>query len=167
MDGLDQNILRHLMHNAHMTNSKLAKRIGLSESATLERVRRLESSGVIEGYTVRVEPAQVDRGLELFVAFTLHNQSNEALRHFETAMREMEEVLTCAQTLGRFDFIAHIAVRDASELSRFINQKLIPLGCIERMESMTVLNMLKRNCPPLPPLPEAPVESEKEFIFAQ
>lgn len=139
------------MEDGRLSNSKLAKGIGLSESATLERVRRLEAAGVIQGYSVRVAPASVGRNLELFMTFTLKNQSLEEIQRFEALIQDMDEVLTCAQTLGRADFMAHIAVEDVNALSAFINHKLLPLGCIERMESMTILNMLKRYNPPYPP----------------
>ena len=151
MDATDRAILRELMLDGHLTNNKLAKRIGLSDSATLERVRRLEGAGTIQGYSAKVEPAVVGRNLELFMTFTLNNQSQKEIRRFETLIQEMDEVLNCAQVLGRFDFLAHVAVKDVAELSSFINTKLLPLGCIERVESMTVLNMLKRGHPPLPP----------------
>lgn len=148
MDKTDQKILRYLMKDGKTTNSKLAKKIGMSESATLERVRRLEASRIIEGYTIQVSPANVSRGLELFVSLTL--KSMDYMRDFEKAIIEMDEVLTIAQTLGPSDFLAHVAVKDVAELSTFVNEKLIPLGYIERIESMTVLHMLKRNFPPVP-----------------
>lgn len=148
MDAIDQNILRHLMLDGHLTNSKLAKLIGMSESATLERVRRLEASHIIEGYTIQVDPAKVGRGLELFMTVTLRDLN--AMKQFEFTVSQMDEVLTCAQTLGRFDFLLHVAVKDVEELSTFVNEKLIPLGNIERVESMTVLNMIKRSYPPVP-----------------
>jgi Lrp/AsnC family leucine-responsive transcriptional regulator len=148
MDAIDQNILRHLMLDAHLTNSKLAKLIGMSESATLERVRRLEAAGVIEGYTIKVAPALVGRGLELFMTVTLKNLGH--MSEFEEAVCQMEEVLTCAQTLGRCDFLVHVAVKDVAELSTFVNDKLIPLGNIDRVESLTVLSMPKRYHPPIP-----------------
>jgi DNA-binding Lrp family transcriptional regulator len=69
-------------------------------------------------------------------------------------MQDLDEVLSCAQVLGRFDFVAHIAVRDIEALQQFINNKLIPLGSIARMESLTVLKMVKRIHQP------TPVESE-------
>lgn len=143
------------MQDGRLSNSKLAKLIGLSESATLERVRRLESTEIIQGYTAQVEPAKVGRKLELFMTFTLRNQNQDEIRRFEATIQAMDEVLTCAQTLGRADFLAHVAVADIQALSDFINLKLMPLGCIERVESMTVLNMLKRSFPPLPRLEEA------------
>ena len=150
MDHIDTKILRILMADGHTTNARLAKTVGLSESATLERVRRLETAGVIQGYMALVEPGRVDRGLEVFMTFSLQNQSVNEVARFMEAMSSMNEVLTCAQTLGRFDFVAHVAVKDVPALERFINQKLVPLGGINRMESFTILKMVKRFHPPLP-----------------
>ena len=150
MDQIDAKILRSLMKQGRMTNARLAREVGLSESATLERVRRLETTGVIRGYSALVEPGRVGRALEVFMTFSLKNQKVEEVERFVVAMSEMDEVLSSAQTLGRFDFIAHVAVRDVASLENFINEKLIPLGIIDRMESMTVLKMLKRGHPPLP-----------------
>jgi len=150
MDRIDRNILRVLMQDGQTTNAKLAKTIGLSESATLERVRRLEQSGVIRGYTALVEPERVDRGLEILMTFSLKNQGADEVRRFIDAMQSMVEVLSCAQTLGRFDFVAHVAVRDVAALQHFIDEKILSLGSINHMESLTILKMVKRWQPPLP-----------------
>ena len=150
VDPIDAKIVRSLLAEGRITNTRLARQVGLSESATLERVRRLESSGVIQGYAARVEPRQVGRGLEVVMAFTLRNQNPAEVARFGAAMVGFDEVLDCAQVLGRFDFIAHIAVRDVPALENFINESLIPLGLIDRMESLAVLKMLKRAHPPLP-----------------
>ncbi len=154
MDRIDTKILRILMADGQTTNSRLAKTIGLSESATLERVRRLEASGVIQGYRALVDPAKVGRGLEVLMTFAMQNQSSEDVQRFVSAMLGMDEVLSCAQVLGRFDFIAHVAVSDVAALERFINEKVIALGGIIHMESLTVLRMVKREQPPLPLEPE-------------
>jgi Lrp/AsnC family leucine-responsive transcriptional regulator len=150
MDRIDTKILRTLMTDGQTTNARLAKAIGLSESATLERVRRLESSGVIAGYTALVEPTRVDRGLEVLMTFTLRNHSADEVQRFVTAMAEMDEVLSCSQVLGRFDFVSHVAVKDVPALERFIHTKIIPLGAFNHMESLTILKMVKRWHPPLP-----------------
>jgi len=138
------------MEDGQTTNARLAKTVGLSESATLERVRRLEQGGVIKGYAALVEPARVDRGLEVLMTFTLSNQSTEEVQRFIRAMATLDEVLICAQLLGRFDFIAHVAVKDVAALERFINEKIIALGGINHMESLTVLKMIKRWHPAIP-----------------
>jgi DNA-binding Lrp family transcriptional regulator len=151
MDHIQTSIIRILLQDGHISNASLAKQVGLSESATLERVRRLERSGVIQGYTARVEPAKVGRGLEVYMTFILKNQGPGDVKRFEEAMSSYDEVLACAQLLGRFDFIAHVAVKDVEALQRFLDVKLLPLGgCIDRMESLTVLKSIKRFHPALP-----------------
>jgi Lrp/AsnC family transcriptional regulator, leucine-responsive regulatory protein len=150
MDDIDSKILRHLINDGRITNARLAKAVGLSESATLDRVRRLEAGGVIQGYTLVAEPARLGRGLEVLMTFTLKNQGPEDIQRFEEAMRGLDEVLSCAQVLGRFDFVAHVAVRDIDALQRFIGEKLVALGLIQRMESLTVLRTIKRYRPPTP-----------------
>lgn len=151
MDAIDAQLLRLLILDGKITNARLASEVGLSGSATLERVRRLEKTGVISGYTTQVEPAASGLGLEVIMNFTLHNQSVEDLHRFEAAMVELDEVLSCAQVLGRFDFVAHVAVRDVPALQQFINDKLISLGVISRMESFTVFQTVKRYRSPVPP----------------
>ena len=150
MDQIDRDILRNLLGNGRMTNAALAKEVGLSASATFERLRRLEETQVIEGYSARVDPKCVGRGLEVFMTFTLKNQNPAEFQRFNEAMTARDEVLDCAQVMGRFDFIARIAVADIDELRSFINEHLIVLGCIDRMESLTVLEMVKRSHPPYP-----------------
>lgn len=145
MDTIDQQIITYLVEDGRMPNSRLAKMIGLSESATLERVRRLENAGVIEGYSARVNPLKVDRGLEVYITFTMDTQRTiEDVRRFEAMLIEMEEVLSCSHLLGRIDFIAHVAVKDVDALHKLLNEKLIPLGYIGRIESLAVLKTLKR-----------------------
>src|SRR5262249_9844361 len=150
MDRIDRNILRILMEDGQTTNAKLAKTIGLSESATLERVRRLEQSGIIKGYTALVEPARVDRGLEVLMTFTLKNQGIEEVQRFIQAMSAMQEVLTCAQLLGRFDSIAPVGVREVGHLERFIREKFLSPGSVNQRESLPILKMVKRGPPPVP-----------------
>lgn len=144
MDTIDKNIIRHLVADSRITNAQLAQQIGLSPSATLERVRRLENQGTIHGYTARIHPEQVDRGLQVIIAFVLKNQDAKAVRQFESAMQQMPEVLACFQVLGRFDFMAHVAVKDIPALQLFVNEHLIHLGAINRMETLTVLKSVKR-----------------------
>lgn len=149
MDKIDHHIIRILVDDAQTPNTRLAKAVGLSESATLERVRRLRASGVIRGFTALVEPADVGRGLEVFMTFTLRLQAVEDVRRFAQALASMPEVLSCAQVLGRFDFVAHVALRDATGLDDF-TQRLVPWGVIDRMESHTVVKTIQRWRPPLP-----------------
>ena len=87
-----------------------------------------EATAVSAPDTAAVDPATVGRGLEVIMTFSLQNQSTADVQRFVHAMLEMDEVLSCAQVLGRFDFIASVAVKDVAALERFINEKVIALG---------------------------------------
>jgi Lrp/AsnC family leucine-responsive transcriptional regulator len=150
MDNKDKQILKILADNSKTTNSQLAKQINLSESACLERVKRLENQGVIEGYTLCINPIATNRPLEVLMAITLENQSATDVQEFIDIIKAMNEVLSCAQVLGRFDFMIHVAVKNTQELQSLINEKLTSIKIIRRVESMTVLNMPKRPIPPIP-----------------
>jgi Lrp/AsnC family leucine-responsive transcriptional regulator len=150
MDTKDSKILHILAENSKTTNADLAKQIGLSESATLERVKRLENQGTIKGYTLRIDPKATQRPLEVLMAITLENQSAEDVSIFVDRMISLEEVLSCAQVLGRFDFMAHVAVADTASLQTLINEKLVSIKNIRRVESLTVIDMVKRPMPPVP-----------------
>ena len=150
MNPKDAAILRALAENSKITNAQLAKDIGLSESATLERVRRLEQQGVIQGYSILIDPAVTDRQLEVYMAITLGNQQAKDVEVLIQHIQKMDEVLSCSQVLGRFDFIAHVAVRDTQALQHLINHKFAGLKNVRRVESLTVINTVKRPSPPVP-----------------
>ena len=150
MDLKDAAILKALAANSKITNALLAKQIGLSESACLERVKRLEQNEVIQGYSIIIDPEVTDRQLEVYMAITLENQQPKDVDVLIQHIQQMDEVLSCAQVLGRFDFIAHVAVRDTEALQELINYKLAHLKNIRRVESLTVINTVKRPSAPVP-----------------
>src|SRR4051794_37216961 len=100
IDQLDLAILRELQADGRMSNVDLAGRVGLSPSATLERVRRLEREGVIEGYVARVDPGSLGRHVTVFVSVSLREHRKSAVEHFEAAVAEVPEVLECHHTAG-------------------------------------------------------------------
>ena len=82
MDALDRSILAALQHDGRQTNAHLAEQLGLSASATLERVRRLERDGQVRGYHADVAPDALGVGLQAFVAAELHAHSRSHIEDF-------------------------------------------------------------------------------------
>jgi DNA-binding Lrp family transcriptional regulator len=150
IDQRDTEILRELSRNGRISNAALARSVGLSESATLERVRRLEASGVIRGYTARVSPGSVGRGLEAIIAIQLSHHHEEDVERFKASLLEMDEVLSCFAVAGRYDFIAHVAVHNMEDFERVVARRLMRLRAIDRIETLFVLNALKRDAALLP-----------------
>src|SRR5258708_17589958 len=102
LDEIDLSILRALQNDARMSNVDLAQRCGLSPSSTLERVRRLERSGVIEGYTARVDPRALGHQVVVFVSVTMREHDQKALLRFETAVSALPEVVECHHVAGAY-----------------------------------------------------------------
>jgi Lrp/AsnC family leucine-responsive transcriptional regulator len=143
LDEIDRTVLHVLQENGRITNSDLASAVGLSRAATHARVRRLEGSGIIGRYTAIVDPEAV--GFDLLcligVAMALHSQENIA--RARAAISDMPEVLECWHVTGDFDYILKVAVRNRSDLQRFILDRLTPVPGIARVNTSLVLGTEK------------------------
>lgn len=110
LDAVDQRILQALQSEGRLTNQALSDRAGLSPSACLARVRRLERLGVIAGYAARLVPARIGLGVTLFAEFTLSRHHPRDFAKFEAAMRAADGVIEVAQISGPYDYLVKIAV---------------------------------------------------------
>ena len=116
MDRIDESILRHLQNDGRLSNKVLAAKVGLAPSSCLERVRRLQSKGVIQGYGTRVNPADLGIGLQAFVSVQLTQHSRRAVDAFREHLQTLPEVVAIYHVAGQSDFLVHVAVRDAEHL---------------------------------------------------
>jgi len=115
-DRIDDSILRELQKNARLSNKELAAKVGLAPSSCLERVRRLQEKGVLEGYAARVNLKALGVGLQAFVAVRLAQHSRDVVDGFRVHLLTLPEVVSVYHTGGENDFIVHVAVRDADHL---------------------------------------------------
>ena len=115
-DRIDDAILTALQNNARLTNKELAGRVGLAPSSCLERVRRLQQRGVLQGYRALVDPKALGVGLQAFVAVRLSQHSREVVESFRSHLLSLVEVVSVYHTGGENDFLVHVAVRDADHL---------------------------------------------------
>ncbi|MCL1796158.1 MAG: Lrp/AsnC family transcriptional regulator, partial [Clostridia bacterium] len=106
MDELDRQILSSLKSNARMTASAIGDTIGLSVSAVSERIKRMERSGVIRGYTVATDPHRMGQDVCAFICVSLeHSRHNTA---FMQAVRDHEKIIECQYVTGDFDFLVKV-----------------------------------------------------------
>jgi DNA-binding Lrp family transcriptional regulator len=138
-DRLDRAILHELQQDARITNHALADSVGLSESACLRRVRRLEESGMICGYVGLVDQTQAGYPDNVFVQITLHSQQRDDLAAFETAVRELPEVMECYLMSGEADYIIRVIIADARDYERLHSQHLTRLPGVDRVHSSFAL----------------------------
>lgn len=145
LDRYDRTLLRLLQQDARMTNTALAARVNLSESACLRRVRALEESGLIEGYTALVDQQRAGFAVNVFVSITLDRQSQTGLEAFESAVRRIPEVMECYLMTGEHDYLLRLVVSDLADFERIHNQHLTRLPSVARVHSSFAMRTVTRS----------------------
>ena len=105
MDALDREVLLALQEDGRMSNLALARKLGLSPSAMLGRVRRLERSGAIRGYRAVIDPGALGVTVRALVVARLREHSEESIREFEKGIKEVPGVRACYHVTGQFDMV--------------------------------------------------------------
>ena len=139
MDAIDRQILTELQADGRQTNARLAERLGLSPSATLERVRRLEREGAIRGYRADVAPEAMGVGFQAFIAAELNAHSRDHIDGFERGIRRVPAVRACYHITGRFDYLLHVAVHDLEHLGAIIKTDIAGIPGVAKLETLLVL----------------------------
>ena len=142
-DGTDRKILRELCADARITNNELAERVGLSASACLRRLRRLEESGAIRGYTALIDPAVEGWTMTAIASVRLSRQHEDEIVMFEEAVRGWDEVLECHLVTGTRDYVLKVMSGGLEDYERFIKEKIARLKCVDTIETSFVMNTIK------------------------
>lgn len=135
LDAIDQAIIRQLLLNARISTTALAAEVGLSPSSCLRRIRLLESSGAIKGYTAIVDRGAPEAGMSVMVDITLERQTEDFLRRFETAVRKYPEIRECYLMTGGSDYRLRVEVETAAEFERVHTDILSTLPGVRRIHS--------------------------------
>jgi Lrp/AsnC family leucine-responsive transcriptional regulator len=139
MDALDRDVLLALQADGRMSNLALARSLGLSPSAMLGRVRRLERSGAIRGYRALLDPAALGIGVRAFVFAQLREHSEHSIKAFEEGIRQVPGVRACYHVTGQFDMVVELALRDLDHLSQLIRVDLARIPGVMKLETMLVM----------------------------
>jgi len=145
VDSFDRDLVAVLQQEGRIANVQLAERVHLSESACLRRVRTLESQGVIQGYSARVDPQKVGLSGIVFVSITLERQDQDELRVFEEAVRALPEVMDCYLMTGEFDYLLRVVVADTEDFERIHSQQLTRLPGVARVHSSFALRTVQKS----------------------
>ena len=145
LDHIDKKIIDLLQENGRITNNELAKRVGLTTTPTLERVKRLERDGVIKGFTTLIDKKAVNRGLTVFCSIKLSVHQMGDMVEFSKHIAGLPEILSCYNTTGEYDYLLHVVVRDTNDYEKFLRSKLTQIPGVERIYTSIVLSVLKEN----------------------
>lgn len=142
-DEMDRRILKELAGDARIANNELAERVGLSASACLRRLRRLEEAEIIQGYTALIDPAVNGWTMTALASIRLSRQHEDEIRMFENAVREWDEVLECHLVTGSRDYVLKVMSSGLDDYERFVKEKIARLKCVDTIETSFVMNTIK------------------------
>lgn len=145
LDKIDFKILKILQENGRITNIQLSSEVGLSPAPTLERVRKLESSGIIQSYHAVANAQALGLDVKTFVLISLNWHKNDAITNFIKQINEIDEVIECHHITGSADFMLKVMVKNITTYERLILDKLSKIEEIGHLQTMMILSTFKNS----------------------
>jgi Lrp/AsnC family transcriptional regulator, leucine-responsive regulatory protein len=146
LDEIDIRLLAELERDADRPNVELARVVGLSPAATLQRVRRLKESGVIRAIRADVDAEAAGFPLSVFVAVTVGRHDEAAHRRLEEAVAGIPQVIRADWVTGETDALLEVVARSIAELQR-VQLLLSSRGGAQRVTTLLRLEVLKPRSP--------------------
>ncbi len=146
LDEIDVRLLKELQVDADRPNVELARLVGLSPAATLNRVKRLKRQGVVRAIQARLDSATAGLTLQVYVLVTLGRHDEAAERRFNQEVRSLDHVIAADSVAGETDAILMIATRDVAEL-QLVLSRLSTRGGAQRLITLLRLGEIKSSAP--------------------
>ncbi|MEW6982899.1 leucine-responsive transcriptional regulator Lrp [Colwelliaceae bacterium 6471] len=143
LDRIDRNILVELQKNGRLSNVELSRRVGLSPTPCLERVKRLENENFISNYTATLNPHKLEAALLVFVEITLTKTSPDVFDDFSKAVQELDVVQECHLVSGNFDFLLKTRVSDMAAYRVLLGDTLLQLPAVSESRTYVVMEEVK------------------------
>ncbi|GAA4131971.1 Lrp/AsnC family transcriptional regulator [Aminobacter aganoensis] len=144
LDQFDLKILRELQLDGRLTNNELSEKIALSASQCSRRRARLEAEGFIRGYQAMLDRERLGLDLLVVISVTLATHNRDNAQRFARLVNDLPEVLEAYSLTGEMDYHIKVAVRGLSDLSRFVNEVLLPHDSVQHVKTAIVLTTLKQ-----------------------
>lgn len=145
MDSIDKQILWELQQDGRLSNQELADRVGLSPSPCLRRVRQLEESGVITGYSAHISPKHIGLNVTAFVRLTMNSHSADVVEKIETRIRSIDSIVEAYLMSGGADYLLKVMVSDLEKFEEFIREDIRTLPALASIETSFAFGMPKPN----------------------
>lgn len=143
LDRIDKNILVELQKDGRLSNVELSKRVGLSPTPCLERVKRLEADDYILGYKAMLNPIKLEAALLVFVEITLTRTSPDVFDEFSKAVQDLEVIQECHLVSGDFDFLLKTRVSDMAAYRELLGETLLKLPSVSESRTYVVMEEVK------------------------
>lgn len=146
MDGLDKQdvvLLMELQRDSHQTVQQLAERVGLSSTPCWKRIKELEASGVIRGYTAQIDREKVGLGLCVVAEVNLTRHNGEEVAEFEREVAACPQIVSCWSTTGQADYVMRVLMPDIKSYERFLHDTVFKMPGVTHVRSSVVLKEVK------------------------
>jgi len=143
LDRTDRRILECLQADGRISNVQLARKVNLTPTPCIERVKRLERQGYIRGYTALLDPEMVNAALLVFVEIDLSHNSPDAFRRFREEARQLPEIQDCHLVSGNFDYLIKARVSDMKAYRELLGEKILSLPEVIGSRSYVVMEEVK------------------------
>lgn len=143
IDAVSMQMLTLLQDDGRMTNAKLAKTLSMSETPCWRRLKRLEESGIIEGYQARLNRRKIGLGVMAFVQLRCSEHDATATATFQRIIETSPSILSCHNTTGADDFLLIAVARDLDNYSTFVETTLRRLPGVTSIRSNLSLREMK------------------------
>ena len=141
IDEIDRQILSIIQDSARTNNAEIARQVGMAPSAVLERIRKLEKQGFIDGYEVRLNPKRFAKSLVAFVRVKIQKLGDEKkIGEKLTAIAEVQEVHYVA---GEDAFLVKVRAADTEDLGRITRDKIAAIASVRSTQTAIVLSTYK------------------------
>ena len=143
VDRLDRKILDILQRDGRVSFAELSRRVHLSPTPCIERVRRLEREGYIQSYAALLDPARLGASLLAFVEIRLDRTTPEVFDRFREAVLALPEIQECHMVAGGFDYLIKLRVADMQAYRRILGERLTALPGVEQTHTYFVMEEVK------------------------
>ena len=143
LDRIDRRLLVRLQQDGRTPVAQLAREVHLTVTPTLERVRRLEAAGYIEGYFARLNPARLGLALLAYVEVSLDRTTPDAFERFKQVMLAHDEVMECHMVAGGFDYLLKVRVTDMESYRRFLGDRIAGVRGVQQTHTYFVMEEVK------------------------
>lgn len=143
IDKTDVKILELLQKDSRITTAELSEQLSLSTSPCWRRVKQLEDTNIIQGYSVRIDRKKINLGVMVFVRVSIDSHSEKEAKKFEEEVTALDYVIACYSIGGDADFLLQIVSPDLDTYAEFSMSIIRRLPGIKEMQSMFVLKEIK------------------------
>ena len=143
LDHTDKSILRILQKDALAKLKDISSAINLSVSPTHDRIKRMETEGVIQNYVALIDRKKMELGMVVFCHVTLDKQTKNNFAEFEQTILQFDEIVSCNLVSGSFDYYLKVITKDVETYNKFYQEKLAVLPMVAHINSLFVMDEIK------------------------